>query len=515
MPATNLRGRFDRSKIAPLKAGRSESSHGVEEPELVQRQALPENDFLPRDQTSSDDDSQDEDEGDDADDSSGEGDDSDHPNPSQPATATASQGQASLTAPTKTTNHPSTAHSTIGSSATPTSTDIGANGSQGFLPTTSAFPSSFTTSSTSVVPPPNSSTGLAAPVSTSPVATSESVSASDHPLSKVAIIVPSLLGAVAAIVAAYLLFRYCNPLKARWAVYRARKGNRLPGEEEDGTAPKAAPQMTEAYTTRTEIAHPPSLHISPLATTRRAPPPPLVRNGSMNNLGHIAVANQHARSQSNPQTLPDNTPRPPSYASGGYGARALQLQAEEEEEEEEDAGLPNPDPPFRHPNGLANNPPTPVARNRPPTPRQRHEAVSDVPSMPSPSSVAAGGLDLEFPLPPSTPSGAAHFSTTSPPPGSTFSSPHRLHKSITPSESISNVPDSPFPFSPALMPPMPLLNSRWSHNSSSVNGRTALGEERRTAQRHSADPGLVDAAFPAPRSPSPKNSSLSLASPPS
>ncbi|KIY00851.1 uncharacterized protein Z520_03517 [Fonsecaea multimorphosa CBS 102226] len=535
MPATNLRGRLDRSKIAPLKAKRSKGSYRFEKPKFVQRQGLPENNFLPPDPTSSDGDSENEDEDEDEgmDNSSGDEDDSDTPNPFEPTTATGSQYQSSITAPSKTRSHPFPTHSTTSISTTstsssaypPTSTDtIGINTSSGLLSTSSTFPSSFTTSPTEVVPQPDRSTGVATPASTSPVASRETVNASDHPIAKAGIIVPSLLGAVAAVVAAYLLFRYCTPLRARWAVYRARKAQRLPGEEEDGTAPKAAPPMSEAAAGPTlSLARDTAIALP--VTARRGPPPTLNRTGSRNNPAHGPDAAQHGRSQSSTPSLHDYPIRPPAYTSGGYGSHAFQLDVEDGDD---DAGPRNTDNAlFRHPNGLANNPPTPVSRHHPAlaTPSsQGPEATSRVPDIPCPpASLRVGGLGMDFPLPPSTPS-AAHFSTPSPP-ESTFNSPRRLHKSITPSESISNVPDSPFPFSPALLPPIPVLNSRWSHNSSSVNGRTTASteeEERRTAppqqqHRHSAGPGLVGATLSSPRSQvlKMKKSTLSLGSPPS
>ncbi|OAP60264.1 hypothetical protein AYL99_05266 [Fonsecaea erecta] len=537
MPATDLKRRFDRSKIAPLKAERSEGSYGHEKPELVERQVLPENNFVPSDQISSDEDSGSEDEG--ADNSSDEEEDLNNPNPFEPMTSTASRDQTSISTSTTTHKHPFPTRSLTSSSATstyvsaypPTSTETGTTPSQGHLSTSSTFPGSFTTSS-----PPTTVVPLATSVSTSPIAASEGVSASNHPIAKAAIIVPSLLGAVAAVVAAYLLFRYCTSLKTRWAVYRARRGQRLPGEEEDGPAPQVAPPMSESYTTRTtELTLPPPLYTASTATpptpsvagdpdiavpvtTRRAPPPLLVRTGSKSTTpANAAVADQHTRSHSGTRSLHNDTTLPPAYTLGGHGTHTFQVHVEE------DTGARNgEEAPFRHPNGLANNPPTPVARKHPLTPSIRgHEPTSPVPSMPSPTCLSVGSrLSMDFPMPPTAPS-AAHFSTPSSPPGSTFSPPRRLRKSITPSESISNVPDSPFPFSPALRPPMPppAWTSRWSHNSSSIHGRiaTVLAEERCPAPlRHSAGPGLVDTRLSPLRSPAPKKiSSYSLVAPPS
>ncbi|EXJ54987.1 uncharacterized protein A1O5_12898 [Cladophialophora psammophila CBS 110553] len=498
--------------------------HGFSPSKLRTESGLPQNNFLPEDQTSSGDDSQDE--------NDGEG-DGNPPNPFEPVTTTAPQDQRSITAQSMTTDNPFIPSPTTGQAGTstsassypPTSTETATTTSQGLLSTGSTFSSSFATSSTSLVPLASDSTESAA-ASTTEISANETVSASSHPIAKAAIIVPSLLGAVAAVVAVYLLFRYCNPLKARWAIYRARQGQRLPGEEEDGMASKAAPQMSEAYATRAKEARPASTVVTtapsvtrgtaialPITTTR-APPPVLVRSGSKNNPPNGAASDHLQRSQStrSRRSLHDSTAAPPAYTSGGSGTYLSQFNVEEEY-----AGSRSVDGQFRHPNGLANNPPTPVARNAPAL-AERDEAMSTVPNLPSPRSLTISGLGMmDFPLPPTTPS-TAHFSTPTPP-ESNFNSPRRLRKSITPSESISNVPDSPFPFSPALMPPVPLLNSRWSRNSSSVNGRMmAPEEERGTSQlRHSAGPGLVDMTIlpPLPRSPSPKRSRSSMVSPPS
>ncbi|KIW91536.1 uncharacterized protein Z519_07502 [Cladophialophora bantiana CBS 173.52] len=573
MPANELKGRFDRFQIAQRKAERSENSHGFHKPKFVQRQGempptipslpsspppnavdaaltisslpghsvslsklrtesgLPQNNFLPQDQTSSDDDTQDEDGG--VDDSGDEEGDGNTPNPFEPVTTTAPQDQRSITAQSRTIDNPFIPSPTTGQAGTstsaspypPTSTEIAPTTSQGILTTGSTFSSSISTGSTSLVPLASGSTGSAA-ASTTAISASETVSASNHPLAKAAIIVPSLLGAVAAVVAVYLLFRYCNPLKARWAIYRARQGQRLPGEEEDGMASKAAPQMSETYATRTEEARPASTVVTtapsvtrgtaialPITTTR-APPPVLVRSGSKNNPPNGAASDRLQRSQStrSRRSLDDSTAAPPAYSSGGSGTYLSQFNVEEEY-----AASRSVDGQLRHPNGLANNPPTPVARNAPAL-AERSEAMSPVPNPPSPRSLTISGLGMmDFPLPPTTPS-TAHFSSPTPP-ESTFNSPRRLRKSITPSESISNVPDSPFPFSPALMPPVPLLNSRWSRNSSSVNGRMMAPEEGKgTSQlRHSAGPGPVDVTIlpPLPRSPSPKRSNSSMLSSPS
>ncbi|KAH0837195.1 hypothetical protein AYO21_08148 [Fonsecaea monophora] len=490
MPATTLKRRFDRSKIAPLKAERSEGLQGLDNLKLVERQNLPGDNPPPpppEDPLSSD---EDDSEDDGASETSGEEDDVEPLNPFDPRTSTTSQDQASITGPSSTSSTssvPRVAHVTTSRSASSspsTSTEIAPITSQGLLSSTSDLVGSFTTIPTSTVPLPDTSSGLPSTTSVNPAAASETVRAQDHPVAKVAIILPSLLAGVVAIAAIYLLMRYCTPLKARWAVFRARKGRRLPGEEEDGRLSGVAPQMSEAYATRTEAARPSSLHIDPTAAT----PAPLL-----------------ARSLSRTQTMHDKTAQPPAYTASGLGPHASQLHVEDH------AGLRNPIARLSHPNGLANNPPTPVARKHPPLPSQVHIPVNPVPNLPSPISVD-GRVSMGFPLPPTIPS-TPHFPAPSPL-ESTFSSPRRPRKSVTPSESISNVPDSPFPFSPALMPPMPVWNSRWSHNSSSVNGRPPPSDEGSAQPQDSSGPGpAVESVSPVSRSPSLKSTRSSAVSP--
>ncbi|ETI22779.1 hypothetical protein G647_06855 [Cladophialophora carrionii CBS 160.54] len=508
MPANGSHRRFDRSRIAPVKGEHNERSEWFHRPQHVKRQGeapplsapvptppapvpqsgpppylppgppstlrlppgTPENNFTPEDDSSDDDelDSESEDEGgidsDDEDDGVGE-------NPFVPATETATQSQPSIAAATTTSTIPSEPTSATDSVATSTP---GAFFTPSSGPTTTGLAS--VTASTSSIGSTTTSDIPAAPVSTSNVATIDLPQASNHPIAKTAIIVPSVIGSVAAIAAVYLLFRYCVPLRARWTIYRARRGQRLP-EEEDGMSPTTAPEMTEAYATKTaaEASHEslghersnPSTPITQIPsftngtavalpiTNARAPPPVLVRNLSKSNAQNPLLLSQPALSRSNSGTRAGAPPE-------DYGTYASNFNLSDY------AASHTPEPGHqRHPSGLENNPPTPVAAKGPGLSNQNKGAA--MPVIPSVVGSAESEVGTTFPRPPSTPS-AAHFGPKTPPESEVNYSPRRLRKSITPSESVSNIPDSPFPPSPGLMPPMPVLNSRWSADSSSVNG---------------------------------------------
>ncbi|KIW66744.1 hypothetical protein, variant [Phialophora macrospora] len=480
MPTDGNLKRFDRSRIAPAKAKRDERSHRVHRLPLVNRQeGIPENSFGPDDETSDDDElnGESDDDGED----SGDEEDGNSENPFAPATGTASKSQPSIAATTTTPPNPfepASARGSVGTS-TPAFFTTSSTGTQTSISgATSTGLESVTTSASTLLSPNPTTSGLLSTgntVQAAPVSTTTAVpEASNHPIAKAAIIVPSVVGSVAAIAAIYLLFRYCVPLRARWTIYRARRGQRLP-EEEDGMAPTTAPQMTEAYATKTateasrESLGERSIPSTPITlapsftqgtavalpmTNTRVPPPVLVRNFSKSNAQNPRLGQ--------PTLSRSNSGNGAAAPLEGYGTYAFNFDISDY------AASGTSDGHQRHPSGLENNPPTPIARKG--SVSSDNDEADPMPTTPS-AGPESEGIGMNFPLPPTTPS-SAHFGPKTPPESVVnYYSPPRLRKSITPSESVSNVPDSPFPFSPGLAPPMPAFNSRWSNNSSSVNGR--------------------------------------------
>ena len=289
-------------------------------------------------------------------------------------------------------------------------------------------------------------TASALPLSTNLGVPSAVPNASKHPISQAAIAVPVVLGTIAAVAACYYLLRYCTPIRARWALFRARRGQRIP-EEEDGAASSMAPHMAEAYAAPmqpddsmppTPVTPAPSYVRGtavalPMVSTRALPPvlvpkfskslPQDPRTNqtpfSRNDVGPVTIPPAvHARSQKGSDPDVCSFPLPKTTTSRGPARHS------------------------RHPSGLENNPPTPA-----------------------PHCTATSSTLKSIPSQPNTPA-ASEFSPQTPP-SSVVN--YGLRKSITPSESASNVPDSPLPYASHLMPPLPIAYSRWSNDTSSCN----------------------------------------------
>ncbi|EXJ58242.1 hypothetical protein A1O7_05667 [Cladophialophora yegresii CBS 114405] len=511
MPAKGSLRRFDRSRIAPLKVERDESSEEIHRPQHVKRQGevppppppqsgsssylppappsilrLPSGILGSPPKVDTRDDELDGESDSDLDGISsdedgidpGEEADGTIENPFIPATATTTRSPSSITASTTTSSSPGSLEPTSASSSVASSTSTPG----GFFTSSSGA----TTTGLASVPVSTSISGsttrsdiAAAPVSTSSVATVDVPEASNHPLAKTAVIVPAVIGSVAAIAAVYLLFRYCVPLRARWTIYRARKGQKLP-EAEDGIFRPTTPQMTEAsYVTKTaskasgeeslastQITMLPTFPKDTAAaalpiTNTRAAPPVLVRNVSTKPNAQNPLVSKPALSRSNSATRAGAGAPPEGYGTYAFNFNLSDYAASQSS---------NPGPGHhRHPSGLANNPPTPRASKAPAGLSNQNKAAA----MPTIPFVGGGGAESELGV--STPT-AAHFGPKTPPESEVNYSPRRLRKSITPSESVSNIPDSPYLRSSVLMPPPPMpaaapVDSRWSSNSSSLNGR--------------------------------------------
>nr|KAK5434783.1 hypothetical protein LTR18_010278 [Exophiala xenobiotica] len=270
-----------------------------------------------------------------------------------------------------------------------------------------------------------------------------------------AIAVVSILGAICVAATAYLLFRYCTPLRVRLAAYRNRRGQRLSGEE-DG---RAGPAMMQVGSPTHAGGRPRQLA---LAST-----PNLLSEKLQNPFTDQVPLALSDVSSDGPTLRQDSIPStksPPTWASSDtettYPADTIL--------EEYKSSSRLSDGPVIHPTGLANNPPTPVAGNKRP---KLGRAPGNVPTPLMPAPIA--GLNIRESV--STPSPADFPAPT--PPESVIDSPmslYRSHRSITPSESASNAPFSPLPFPAGLMRAMPTgvgVDSRWSRNSSSINGR--------------------------------------------
>ena len=315
--------------------------------------------------------------------------------------------------------------------------------------------STLTTSLTSSLLVLPSSRVSATPTSSNPIYAA--VDVTNHPTDKAAVIVPSILGPLMGVAAVYLLHRYCTPLKTRWAIYRARRGQRLRGEvEEVGTDSSVPPQMSEAYATGTTEPSgascsaqsvpptPSTMVISYIRDTAIAlpitsttfPQPVLVRKPLRNSPPPIPIIiKPHVRKVSGDagrvrtRKHHNSSAPPPTYSSNGQGPDVLNF-----------SSIAPTAARKSHPGGLTNNPPTPVVgRTRPPPEADR--VYSTIPIIPV-GIDPASDVSIKLPVPPRFPAPSL--------PESVFSPSERLRKSITPSESVSNIPDSPI--SLGLMP---------------------------------------------------------------
>ncbi|KIW57084.1 hypothetical protein PV05_05685 [Exophiala xenobiotica] len=285
-----------------------------------------------------------------------------------------------------------------------------------------------------------------------------------------AIAVVSVLGVICVAATAYLLFRYCTPLRVRLAAFRNRRGQRLSGEEDgDGAGPTMMqvgnPTLAGARPRQLALASTPNLLSEKLQNpfTDQVP---------------LALSDVSSNGPTLRQDSIPSTKRPPTWASSDtettYPANTIL---------EEYVSPRQSDGTLVHPSGLANNPPTPVAGKRPKLRRTPGNVLT--PLMPAP----VAGLNIRESV--STPSPADFPAPT--PPESVIDSPmsqYRSHRSITPSESASNAPFSPLPFPAGLMRAMPVgvgVDSRWSRNSSSLNGRTTEMARNSPPRRGSGD----------------------------
>lgn len=487
MPAgSKLVHRFDRSKIAPLHGG----SHLSAISRLAGRQDIgrPPSPTTPgpkpgpevADVSSDEDDSDGQEEGDTSDDeveSEGEKDgaksedeaeevDDDHNKNPFGSEAGARSGSPTISETASMTDNPFMPKSTV--TGTATAQDRG------------------TASTTLANSLPQVATNAASTSSSNPNLSAQS---SKSPNTIAAIVIASILAAVSVVAIAYLLLRYCTPLKARLARYRGRKGDGL-SEAEDGVTPRGMTETSNpgvvgapstittpapAYTRAAATTQPQAPVPPPKQTGSQAPENPFTDQASLsrsNSAGTMRSAGiSRLSSRDGPPTIRlgeadnDNT-YAVDFNLDGYAATAPRLSISERS----------------HPGGLANNPPTVVVDDGNDDESERPHLRPTIPIPPRPGNPVPARLDTITPTP------LAKFFPLPLPlplrPDSVLESPRsqyqpRIRKSITPSESVSNAPYSPLPFPIELMPPvMPaaMINSRWSRNSSSINGRMTEAE---------------------------------------
>ncbi|KAL2402420.1 hypothetical protein ABEF95_010211 [Exophiala dermatitidis] len=497
MPASKFVHRFDRSKIAPLR----ETSHLCSRLKITKRDApekppqppAPGFTVAPKVPPGrSHDDSEDEDDNDAID---GESDDDFNPFDSSTGTRPTS---ITISSSTSMANIPVITHTTMTSSRTTT-----------YLPTPTVPGSAAATL------PPVATNGA----STSSGSSNPTVESSKSSPNIAAIVIASLLGAASIGAILYLSLRYCKPLKARIAMLRARNGERI--SEEDGTAPaRANTGMSQADTclgtgaARVCLPNAPSNRITiPAATydvrsVSNKVPGIFIRSPQSSSRGIVQNAepdNPFTDEASLSRSNSDGSMRSTAGARHNTaGAGAVATHSSDFTLADYVAARMSISA-RSHPGGLSNNPPTLLGLddgeddgdNEERTNEQPPKTVGQLPlsnaCCPALSIPSAAQLK---PISPLTP--LPFFSTPSPrpesgsvitlPPGSEYQP--RIRKSITPSDSVSNAPYSPPPFPMELMPPtLPAgMNSRWSRNSSSINGRS-VG----TADDTTAPPGVEQA----------------------
>ncbi|KIX02833.1 uncharacterized protein Z518_08776 [Rhinocladiella mackenziei CBS 650.93] len=384
---------------------------------------------------------------------------------SQPATSPATISETTMPTTTSSyilsslTDNPFIPISTVTSSATPT------------YPVTSTVAAELTSAailSTTFAVGTNAAATTSASTPNASAEASTSQRTSSH--TTTAIAVGTTVGVLSIVAMAFLLLRYCTPVKARVAAYRGRRGQRLPGDEERAGSPRRmALGMSQAYSPNpmgvsqfsvnasSAVGTPASTFTGATAvglpvTTTRVPPPVLVRNTS-----------RRVNDVENP--FSDPAPLARKGSSGGSTTSSTRRSLSTHMANEDDTG----GPPTRLSNVNGNGT---YAFNF----SFDEYAASHVTGEPDrhPSGL---GITMDTSSP-RTPSPATFTPPT--PPESVIDSPRsqyqpQIRKSITPSESVSNAPSSPLPFPAELVPPMP--NSRWSRNSSSVNGRGATEEK--------------------------------------
>lgn len=342
------------------------------------------------------------------------------------------------------------------------------------------------------------------PVSTMASNPKPETDTSGSPMNTTAIIVSSILGTVAVVAGLYLLFRYCTPLRSRVAEYRGRRGQRLPGEEEDGAGSPRTRALGMSETTAGAIAAPVTV-AAPLpsysrTTAARIIPPPLTipttgPPGEKNSFSDQVPLSRSDSSGSN-RRLPrggglhistvstNDASILPRYTSKMLDGNAklstfdfpfVEQNATTAAAAATAAGAsgsgPSNIPRHPHPSGLTNNPPSRSSLHA----SALKEANKDFsqPTIPLPADFEKA-LALHMPVPspgtgtgtPTTPSPAHLTSAPAPVPAvstpipaaiitpSMTDSPRsqykyqsqygpRMRQSITPSESASNTPASP------------------------------------------------------------------------
>lgn len=314
-----------------------------------------------------------------------------------------------------------------------------------------------------------------------------SVSSSGGQQHTTAIALGSVLGVLSVVIGAYLLFRFCTPVKARVARFRGRKGSKLLGEEEGMPRQQLGGGMVQSgdfaamnryrhSQAASSIATPAPSYTRDVAiavpiTSTRAPAPISIHPGSRDDDPNNPFSD-HARSVSrnnsqksyrSQQRLVRNSgasdyenSRPTTDMLGEQGSYAFNFSFDDYRMSGTEVG----------PTGLTNGTPS-AASGRGANLRSNSVKRS---MAPYPSGLGSGlGIEVTmssrrpepagFSIPYASPSEVATPRTQYMP---------RQRQSITPSESVSNAPYSPLPFPAGLMPAMRGMNSRWSKNSSSV-----------------------------------------------
>ncbi|KIW17194.1 hypothetical protein PV08_04385 [Exophiala spinifera] len=360
------------------------------------------------------------------------------------------------------------------------------------MPTSTAPAGSVGTGPTAPVNAPvvsgtsSSSTDIAAATGTSAASTSNNQPTVDtsvhHPANHTAlIVVASIVGVFAIATGVYLLCRYCKPVRDRIAALRARRVQRLHDHEKG-----PSPGMSQVSTGMTARPRQQALASTPNLFSEKSENP-------FSDQVHLANSDVSRNGPTLRQVSIASIKRPPTWSSSDtdttYPADTI---LKEYGAAPSTPATPLPAVPKLHPTGLANNPPTPVrGRRAPPPPPVLQQPI------PRPfASDLIAGLNIRESVSSPTPS---DFSVPGPP-DSVVSVPRpysqyqpRIRKSITPSESASNGPFSPLP-----MPALPAaFDSRWSRNSSSINGRaTQLTQD--TASRRASGGDRTANALPPP-----------------
>ena len=345
--------------------------------------------------------------------------------------------------------------------------------------TASSFSATTTTTVTTSLTSQNlvqgTATGAAAE-SSAPIASSSG----GQPKHTTAIALGSVLGVLSVAVAAYLLFRFCTPIRNRVARYRGRKGSKLPGEE-DGVVPRqlgGGMVQSGGYAARNPFRY--SKAASPIATpapsytrdvaiavpitSTRAPAPISIHPASRDDDPENPFSddartlsrnntNKSTRSQQpSVQRSGTNNSRPATDIPGEQSTYAFNFSFDDYRNSGTDlrrsALTNNPTFATSGPGATSNSRSNSVKRSL-------AIDVNNASQTPNPAS---------FAIPYAPPSDVATPRTQYIP---------RQRHSITPSESVSNAPYSPLPFPAGLMPATRAMDSRWSRNTSSVWARDA------------------------------------------